>query len=683
MAEDIKNKIEKLRDEIRRHDHFYYVLNSPKLTDQQYDKLYAELRKLEDANPELITPDSPTQRVSGKPLAGFKNVRHAIAMLSIDNTYNANELRDFDGRVKKGLGDGDESCKYVVELKIDGLAISLRYEKGLLTQAVTRGDGQTGDDVTSNVRTIKAIPLSLTDAQSAPEVLEVRGEIYMPKKSFSDLNSLRAETGDAPFANPRNAAAGSLKLLDARITATRNLAFFAYSVGQTSEPLSDSHYKTLEALKDLNLPVNPNAKQAKDIAEVIKICKSWEKKKETLGYQIDGMVVKVDDFTQQDILGTTGRAPKWCISYKFPAEQAETVVESIEVQVGKTGILTPVANLKPVQLAGTVVKRASLHNFDQIKRLDLRVSDTVIIEKAGEIIPQVIEVKKKARSLFDDIAPVEIPANCPSCDSPTVVTVNKRKETGAEEERDFTTVRCSNKNCNSILKERIAYFVGRGQMDIENFGPALIDQLVDKGIVKNFADLYKLQYHQVSQLERMGDKSAANVLDSLEKSKTQDLWRLITGLGILNVGGQTAEILADEFTSLENLMSAEIEKLELIDQVGPIIAQSIYDYFRDADNLAIIGEMQKAGVKPTPPVEKKSTSLTGKTIVVTGTLENFTRSQIKQAIKDNGGKTSSSVSKKTDFVLAGANPGSKVEKARTLGVEIIGEEKFSEMIAKV
>ncbi|MBW8015310.1 MAG: NAD-dependent DNA ligase LigA [Planctomycetes bacterium] len=678
MAEDIKNKIEGLREEIRRHDHLYYVLSSPKLTDQQYDKLYAELKKLEEANPDLITPDSPTQRVSGKPVEGFGNIRHAAAMLSIDNTYNADELRDFDGRVKKALGDAP--YKYVVELKIDGLAISLRYEKGLLVQAATRGDGQTGDDVTSNARTIKAIPLSLMDAASAPEILEVRGEIYMPKKSFADLNKHRGETGEPPFANPRNAAAGSLKLLDARVTATRNLAFFAYSIGQASAPLSDSHYKTLNALKEHNLPVNGNTKQAKDIEQVIKICKNWEKKKETLGYQIDGMVVKVDGFSEQDILGTTGRAPKWCISYKFPAEQAETIVESIEVQVGKTGILTPVANLKPVKLAGTTVKRASLHNFDQIKRLDLRELDTVIIEKAGEIIPQVIEVKKKERSLFES-KPVEIPTNCPSCDSPTVVTVNKRKKTGADEEIDFTTVWCSNPNCNSILKERIAYFVGRGQMDIENFGPALIDQLVDKGLVKNFADLYSLDLFKIAPLERMAAKSAENIIAALEKSKTQDLWRLITGLGILNVGGQTAEILADEFMSLENLMAASVEKLESIDQVGPIIARSIYDYFRDPENIAIIEQMRKAGVHPTPPVEKRSAVLAGKTIVVTGTLESFTRTEIQQAIKDNGGKTSSSVSKKTDMVVVGANAGSKAEKAHKLGIEIISEEEFSELIA--
>ncbi|MBW8035656.1 MAG: NAD-dependent DNA ligase LigA [Planctomycetes bacterium] len=676
MADDISKKVELLRKEIRRHDHLYYVLNAPEITDQQYDKLFTELRKLEEEHPDLITADSPTQRVSGKPVEGFASVKHAAPMLSIDNTYNADELRDFDNRIQKALSD--EDYKYIVELKIDGLAISIRYENGKLTQAATRGDGQTGDDATSNVRTIKAIPLTLMQEASVPEVLEVRGEIYMPKKSFAELNRQKAETGEPPFANPRNAAAGSLKLLDSRITASRNLAFFAYAIGQVTEPLADGHYKTLKALEKLSLPVNPNIKQAKNIDDVIKICQGWQNKKETLGYQIDGMVIKVDSFAQQQILGTTGRAPKWCISYKFPAEQAETIVESIDIQVGKTGILTPVANLKPVKLAGTKVKRASLHNFDQIKKLDLRVSDTVIIEKAGEIIPQVIEVKTKKRDIFDS-KPIEIPANCPSCDSPTVVTVNKRKETGAEEEREFTTVKCSNPNCNSILKERVGYFVGRGQMDIENFGPALIDQLVNKGLIKNFADIYKLDIFKVAQLDRMATKSAENLLDGIEKSKTQDLWRLITGLGILNVGGQTGEILADKFITLDNLIAADIETLESIDQIGPTIAQSVFEYFTNPDNIAMIEEMKSLGVSPKSPTEKKTTPLTGKTIVVTGTLENFTRTQIAQAITGSGAKTSSSVSKKTDYVLVGANPGSKAEKAAKLGVEIIDEKKFIEL----
>ena len=679
MAEDITNKIEKLRSEIRRHDHLYYVLNSSEITDQQYDKLYSELKKLEEAHPELVTPDSPTQRVSGEPVEGFENVRHAVPMLSIDNTYNADELRNFDKRVKKTL-EG-RPCKYVVELKIDGLAINLRYESGKLALAATRGDGQTGDDVTSNVRTIKAIPLSVTDPDSAPEILEVRGEVYMPKKSFAALNADRDEAGEPPFANPRNAAAGSLKLLDARITAARNLSFFAYSVGQVSEPVSESHYGTLETLEKWNFPVNPETARADNIDEVIEICKSWENKKQKLGYQIDGLVIKVDELAGQDILGTTGRAPKWCISYKFPAERAETVVESIEVQVGKTGVLTPVANLKPVHLAGTTIKRASLHNFDKVKELDICAGDTVIIEKAGEIIPQVIKVAEKA-------APAKagkkmgIPEFCPSCGEKTVVNVIMRKMPGSEKTRPFTTVRCVNYDCISRLKEKIAYFVGRGQMDIDSLGPALIDQLIDNGLVKNFADLYRLKFHQLTQLERMGDKSAAKVLDGLEKSKTKELWRLITALGIDNVGGQTAEILADEFGSLENLMEADIERLETIGDIGPKIAENIYDYFRKPENVAVIKEMEKLGVNPAAPDKKRSDVLAGKSIVVTGTLEHFTRQQIQQAIKENGGKVSSSVSKKTDYVVVGENPGSKAEKAEKLGVEILDEEMFLKNIGK-
>ena len=395
MAGDVKRQIERLREEIRRHDYLYYVLNQPEISDQKYDRLFAELKALEQANPQFITPDSPTQRVSGQPLEGFASVRHAVPMLSMDNTYNAEELKAFDERVRKQLGSQDYD--YVVELKIDGLAISLRYEGGALVTAATRGDGEVGDDATANVRTIRAVPLVLFGNGNIPDVLEVRGEVYMSTKAFIELNRLRAEAGEPVFANPRNAAAGSLKLLDARVTASRNLSFLAYSVGELSEPLAENHYQSLQRFKELGLPVNPHIKRAKDIDEVINICLSWSGKQETLSYQIDGMVIKINRFDQRDILGATGRAPRWCISYKFPAEQAETIVESIDVQVGKSGILTPVANLTPVQLSGTTVKRASLHNFDELNRLDVRCGDTVVVEKAGEIIPQVVEVKKRLR----------------------------------------------------------------------------------------------------------------------------------------------------------------------------------------------------------------------------------------------------------------------------------------------
>jgi len=665
MTRDTKKQIEQLRDEIRRHDYLYYVLNQSKISDRRYDELLAELKALEQANPQLITADSPTQRVSEQPLEGFATVRHAVPMLSMDNTYNADELRAFDERIAKLLGGRDYD--YVVELKIDGLAISLRYEQGLFVTAATRGNGQVGDDVTANVRTIKAVPLRLRDADKIPTVLEVRGEVYMPASSFAELNRLRAEADEAPFANPRNAAAGSLKLLDARITAARNLSFFAYATGEASEPLAENHYQCLRKFKELGLPVNPNIEKAKDIDEVIKICTSWSDKRSTLDYQIDGMVIKVNRFDQRDMLGATGRAPRWCISYKFAAEQAETVVESIDVQVGKSGTLTPVANLTPVLLAGTTVKRASLHNFDQVNRLDVRAGDTVVIEKAGEIIPQVVEVKKERRPAHT--VPFKPPEKCPNCGGDV-----KKDEEGV-------FLRCVNPHCLGRLKERLRYFAGRGQMDIEHLGEALIDQLVEAGLVNNVADIYKLTKEDLVELERMADKSAQNVIDSIEASKTRPLWRLIAGLGIRHIGVQTAQDLAEHFGSLDALMNASQIELDAVEQIGERVAQSVYEFFHNERNAAVIEELVSAGVKPQLPKKAKAKGkLAGKTFVVTGTLENFSRQQAEQAIRQAGAKSSGSVSKKTDYVLAGENPGSKLDKARTLGVEIIDEKQFMKMI---
>jgi len=664
MAEDVKRKIDRLRHEIRRHDYLYYVLNQPEISDRRYDQLFAELKALEQANPKFITADSPTQRVSERPLDEFVSVRHAVPMLSMDNTYNSEELRAFDERVRKQLGGQDYD--YVVELKIDGVAISLRYERGTLVTAATRGDGEVGDDVTANVRTIKAVPLVLLDGRNIPDVLEVRGEVYMPTKAFVELNKLRADAGEPLFANPRNAAAGSLKLLDARTTAERNLAFFAYSVGELSGPLGENHYQTLQRFKKLGLPVNPNIKKAKDIDQVIDICLSWGQKKQQLDYQIDGMVIKVNRFDQRDILGATGRAPRWCISYKFPAEQAETTVVSIDVQVGKSGILTPVANLSPVRLAGTTVKRATLHNFDELNRLDVRCGDTVVIEKAGEIIPKVLQVKKKLRP--PGTAPFKVPKKCPNCGSEV------RKD------EDGVYIRCVNRDCLGQLKERLKYFAGRGQMDIEHLGQALIEQLVDSGLVKNFADIYTLRADQLAGLQRMAEKSAQNVIDAIENSKRQPLWRLIAALGIRHIGGQSAQILAEHFGSLDVLMKADKQTLADIDQIGPTMAESVYEYFHNEKNRAVIDELTEQGVRPKRPKTKRSDKLAGKTIVVTGSLENFTRQQIELAIRQAGGKSAGSVSKKTDFVLAGKEPGSKLEKARQLGVKVINEKQFTEML---
>ncbi len=757
MAADAKKRIEQLRAEIRRHDYLYYVLNQPEITDQQYDKLFAELKSLEEKHPELVTPDSPTQRVSERPIEGFASVRHAVPMLSMDNTYNAEELRAFDERVAKGLENKDYD--YVVELKIDGLAVSLRYEKGVLVFGATRGDGSKGDDVTHNIRTIKAIPLRLTG--DVPETIEVRGEVYMPTKSFVGLNKQREKEGEPLFANPRNAAAGSLKLLDSKITAQRNLSFFAYATGEVSKPLAKEHYEALQIFKKLGLPVNPNIKKAKNIDEVIEICNSWDDKRDKLEYQIDGMVVKVNNLQQREILGFTGRSPRWCISYKFAAEQAETKVEKIVVQVGKTGTLTPVANLEQVQLAGTTVKRESLHNFDEIERLDVRVGDTVIIEKAGEIIPQVVQVSQKSLLRGEKVA---LPEICPVCKEKVKVIKRKRldKEFLSKGKSEFThTFVCVNPNCPAKLKEKLEYFVGRNQMDIENVGPALIDQRVENRLVNTIADINKLDVFKLSKLERMGTKSAENILVSIEKSKKRPLWRFIAALGIPNIGTETAQVLVNEFRTLDKIRNATLEDLrkeltvvddpvipkticdflknpknkefiqdviekdktkplcEKIEKLGikhigperskilaegfdsiekfcnatfeelkkvlskkidPVIPKNIYDYFQDKQNLSVIQQLLDAEVNPSAPKRKSSDILAGKTIVVTGSLENYSREEIEQLIKDNSGKVGSSVSKKTSFVVAGENAGSKLDKARQLQVKVVDENEFLQLI---
>jgi DNA ligase (NAD+) len=696
MTQDAKKKIEQLRNQIREHDYLYYVLNQPKISDHEYDKLFAQLKEYEKEHPELITPDSPTQRVSGQPLEGFATVTHSVPMLSMDNTYNAEELKAFDERIKKQLKSTDYD--YVVELKIDGLAISLRYENGILVTGATRGDGEVGDDVTANIRTIKAIPLILIDKKTTdnssvinrpssiitrgkkderrgtslfelsttiPDIIEVRGEVYMPTKSFEELNRMKAEAGEPLFANPRNAAAGSLKLLDSRITSQRNLSFFAYAIGEISEPLADNHCECLQKFKQFGLPVNPNITKAENIDKVMEICLSWDKRRSELDYQIDGMVVKVNNLAQRERLGSTGRAPRWCISYKFAAEQAETIVESIDVQVGKSGILTPVANLTPVLLAGTTVKRASLHNFDMLNQLGVGVGDTVIIEKAGEIIPQVVKVKEKASA---NVSLFEIPKTCPVCGSKV------------QKDEDGVYIRCMNPDCTGQLKEKLKYFAGRGQMDIENLGAALIEQLVDSGLVKNFADLYRLRRMDIVGLERMAEKSAGNVINAIQASKTRPLWRFIAALGIRHIGGQTAQILTENFDSLDKIMSAAEEELSQIDQIGPIVAKSIYEYFHNSKNVSIINKLLEAGVTPEKPLKASSDKNADKSAVVTGTLDNFTREQAQEQLRLKGYKVTLSVTKKTNLVLAGKNPGSKLDKAIALGIKVIDEQEFLDIL---
>jgi len=680
MGESVQESMESLRRRIRRHDHLYYVLNTPEISDRQYDELFAQLKKLEAAHPELITPDSPTQRVAGKPLEGFTTVPHSVPMLSMDNTYSDDDLRQFDQRVRKILGD--QKPRYVVESKIDGVAVSLRYENGRLAAAATRGDGTSGDDITSNVRTITSVPLRLeiieppsapaqttlfdtAGALEVPELLEVRGEVFMPNKEFERINRRRQEADEAPFANPRNATAGSLKLLDSKTVAGRKLRFLAYALGQVRPVnFAEGHSRMLEKLRSLSLPVNPNYEVAEDIGQVIEICRRWEEKRYKLDHQIDGMVVKVDSIAQQRQLGQTSRAPRWCIAFKFAAEQAETVVQGITVQVGKTGALTPVANLTPVHLAGTTVSRASLHNFDEVKRKDVREGDTVLVEKAGEIIPQVVQVNKNKRPQTSK--PFEAPSNCPQCGEPV-----------AKDEQGVY-IRCVNPGCPAQLVERLRHFAGRDQMDIEGLGIALIEQLVKEGLLTSFADIYRLKKEQLAALERMGDKSADNLINAIRASKNQPLERVLAGLGILHVGKRAAQVLAQELASIQDILQADVERLEQIDEIGPVMAQSIYQFCHTKRTRAMIDDLLGEGLKMPGPDRAlgKKGPLSGKTVVLTGSVPGYTRGQLEELIAAHGGRAGGSVSKKTDLVVYGENPGSKLTKAENLGIETIPVDEF-------
>ena len=673
MSKAIEKRIEELRVEIRRHDYLYYVENMPAVSDREYDALFAELKQLEAAHPELVRADSPTQRVSGEPLEGFKTVRHTMPMLSMDNTYSEEELRAFDTRVAKGLGSKD--YRYVVETKIDGVAVSLRYEDGQLVLGTTRGDGEQGDDITANVRTIQSVPLKLeietrqkkTNIE-IPEVLEVRGEVFIPNSRFRQINEEREAAGEARFANPRNATAGSLKQLDSRIVAKRGLRFLGYAIGQVEPPMFESHSNMLAKLQALSLPVNSSYEVAEDIDEVIAICNRWEKQKDQLDYQIDGMVVKVDDLAQQRTLGATSRAPRWCIAYKFAAERAETLIKDIRIQVGKTGALTPVADLEPVQLAGTTVSRASLHNFEELARKDVRIGDSVLVEKAGEIIPQVVEVLQDKRPKDSKKFPVA--RKCPECKGPV------------EKDEGGVYIRCINPNCPAQLIERLRHFAGRNQMDIEGLGIALIEQLVSEGLVKSFADLYRLRREQVAALERMGEKSAENLIQALEASKKQPLARVLAGLGVLHVGGRAAEVLADELGSIEALLEADTERLEGIDEIGPVMAESIYRFCHTPQTRTLIEDLRSLGLEMPGPARRKKTggALAGKTIVVTGSMAGYSRSDMEALIKQQGGKPTGSVSKKTDLVVVGENPGSKLTKAQQLSVETISADEFLKLV---
>ena len=665
---DDAQRIEQLREIISGHDTLYYVQAAPEISDREYDKLLDELKVLEAAHPELITPESPTQRVGGRPSEGFETVKHAVAMLSIDNTYNADEVRKFDVRIRKAVGD--ETVHYVVEPKIDGIAASLLYENGRLVRVATRGDGKEGDNITANARTIRSIPLKLKG--QAPPELYVTGEIYWPKEAFAACNARRAEQGLAAFANPRNGCAGTIKQLDPKVVDERKLAFLAYGFRPGDEDVGacwpDVRRVTeiLDHVRKLGLPLN-EMKVCGDIDEVLGEIERWSRNRWDQPFEIDGVVIKVDEHKLRKDIGETNRHPKWCIAYKYEAEQAETVLLSIDVQIGRLGTITPVAHFEPVQLAGTTVSNASLHNFDQVERLDVRVGDTVLVAKAGEIIPQVVQVVHDRRPAGTE--PTRPPVTCPACGQPTA-----RDEGGVY-------LRCNNPECPAQLRERLGFFAGRDQMDIENLGPAVVDQLVDNGLVSHFADLYHLKAAEVAGLERMGAKSAANLLAAIDVSKSRGVARVIAALGIRHAGGRAAEILARALGDIDSLAASSIEELTAIDEIGPTIARSVHDFFNSEAGRETIAGLKAAGVQMTSsaaetPAAAGAGALEGKTIVVTGTLEHFSRREAKDAIQSAGGRASSSVSAKTDFVVAGDSPGSKVTKAQALGVEVITEEEF-------
>ena len=658
MTADASTEIEKLRELVRYHEYRYYVLDDPEISDEEYDRLFRRLLELERQHPELVTPDSPTQRVGGQPREGFIQAPHSSPMLSLDNALNEGELRDFDRRVRDLLKHNN--YQYVAELKLDGVSMAVRYDEGLMRLAITRGDGLVGEDVTENARTIRSLPLRVQET----EAFEVRGEVVMSIRSFQRLNEEREKQGLPRYANPRNSAAGSLRVLDPSITASRQLDYYAYSYLRNGDAILDSHWESLERLAELGFKVNPHRKLCGGVEDLLAFIREWEQKRESLPYEIDGIVAKVNSVAQQRQLGWTSRAPRWAIAYKYAARQAETVLEDIEVQVGRTGTLTPVAHLRPVQVAGVTVSRATLHNEDEIERLGVAIGDTVLIERSGEVIPKVVRVVKHgpARRAF------RMPEKCPVCGTRVI---------RAEGE---VASRCLNTDCPARLKESIRYFASRGVMDIDGMGEALINQLVDKGLVKSIADIYELKPEQLAELERMGEKSADRIIRGIQASRQKPLSRVLNGLGIPFVGERTAAILAETFGSLDAIAGADVETLQQAEEVGPKVAQSIRRFFDEPHNRELIERLRGYGLQFSQ--EKKTRTagpLAGLTFVITGTLPGLSREEAKAIIEAAGGKTTDSVSKKTSYVVAGEAAGSKLDKARKLGIPVIDEAKLREM----
>ena len=698
----IEQEIAELRERIRYHEHKYYVENAPEIADLEFDRLLERLKELEAAHPELVTPDSPTQRIYDGTLEGFEQVEHKVGMLSLDNSYDFGELAQFDERVGRALGIVTADLEYVAELKIDGVGIALLYENGLLVRGATRGNGVVGDDITTNVKTIRPIPLGLrSGAVPIPSLIEVRGEAFLSAKEFQRINAEREEAGQPVFANPRNATAGSLRLLDVGEVARRRLDTFIYTLSVAEGASIATQWDALQAMRSWGLKTNPASKLCRGLAEVREYCDYWKDKRHDLGYATDGVVVKVNSLELQRQLGQTSKHPRWAIAYKFPAEQARTKVLAIEVQIGRTGAATPVAHLEPVLLSGTTVKRASLHNEDEVKRKDVRVGDTVILEKAGEIIPQVVNVVTSERT--GEEVPFEMPKNCPVCGSPLV------KPEGE------VVIRCVNSSCPAVLKESIRHFASRGGLDIDGLGPALIDLLVERGMVKSFADLFRLKKEDLAALPRMAEKSASNLVEAIDRSKRVPFDRFIYALGIRHVGAVAARALASAFPNVMDLIGASLEalssvplkcsncqrlirhlkgpdfvrtnimtRIQTIDGIGETIAASVVQFFSVPENVGVIEKMMDAGLDIIYPRQQVSSEspLSDKRFVLTGTLSSMTRDEAKAKIENLGGRVVSSVSSKTDYVVAGESPGSKLDKAKELGVSVLGESEFLSLIEK-
>jgi DNA ligase (NAD+) len=660
--EQAAQRIKKLREEITYHERKYYVDNDPQISDAEFDKLVRELQDIEGRFPDLITPESPTQRVGEKPAEGFPTVTHSLPMLSLDNCFSVEELRDFEERIRRLLPE--EKIEYVAELKIDGLSISVLYRKGKFSQAVTRGDGLRGDDVTSNVKTIHSLPLAISDQRN----IEVRGEVFLPFASFRKINRAQEDQGRPVFANPRNAAAGSIRLLDPKEVGRRQLDVFVYYL-YANEREMPTQWECLGKLRELGFKTNPHSRYCRTLQEVIDFWEEWREKRDGLDYDVDGIVIKVNSAAQRATLGTTAKSPRWAISFKFPARQATTRIREIRVQVGRTGALTPVAILEPVKLSGTTITRSTLHNEDEIERKDIRVGDRVLIERSGDVIPRVVAVMKERRTGKEK--KFDFPKHCPVCGS------------AAFRPEGEVISRCTNPSCPAKLRESLLHFSWRRAMNIEGLGEALVDQLIDKKLVRAIPDIYRLRYEDLVSLERMGPKSSHNLLSEIENSKKRDLAAFVFALGIRHVGEQLARILADHFGTLDALATASAEDLIQVEDVGPTVAESVVFFFAQPENIELLRRLREAGLDFKPEAKKGGPKpLAGRTFVLTGTLEKFERDEAKERIERQGGKVASSVSNRTDYLVVGESPGSKLSKARKLGVAILTEQEFRKLIGE-